>query len=107
MNVRVSSVIEQHSAAQSGPISTCRVVGKHGHPAEMASLSVDDDVRSTEEEGGNDRSHVVLELVVNPVHNDAGSAPPASAAANMPEGHNGPRGKQPEHSKKRYMTILT
>ena len=62
----------------------------------MASVSADVLRRSGEEEGNN--AHMEQEMLVDPAQHGAGSVPAADSAANIPEGHNGPRGKQPEHS---------
>ena len=62
----------------------------------MASVSADVLRRSGEEEGNN--AHMEQETLVDPAQHGAGSVPAANSAANIPEGHNGPRGEQPEHS---------
>jgi hypothetical protein len=74
------------------------IVQKARPAAEMASLRADEDVvRSSGEEGGNDRSHAEQEMVVNPAQDGARSVPAAGSTASMPEGRNGPGGEQPEH----------
>ncbi len=69
----------------------------------MASVSADVLRRSGEEEGNN--AHMEQEMLVDPAQHGAGSVPAADSAANIPEGHNGPRGEQPEHSEEEILWI--
>jgi hypothetical protein len=69
---------------------------KARHTAKMASVSAEVLRRSGEEEGNN--AHMEQEMLVDPAQHGAGSVPAADSAANIPKGHNRPRGEQPEHS---------
>jgi hypothetical protein len=55
----------------------------------MASVDVEDDVRSAGEEGGDERSHVELDRILNLARDRASSLSAPGTAVNMPEGQIG------------------
>jgi hypothetical protein len=61
----------------------------------MAGVCADVSRRSGEEEG--EPTDVEQEMVDDPAQHGAGSVPAGDSAANIPEGHNGSRGKRPEN----------